>query len=222
MKLVPVVHQLLERVALVSHADDATSSAVVALTLAAIYWASAAVKAGVVSRRTGESIHVRSAIRAERVVLAIWAGDVAFWFLNPILLLSGVHVLVTPLWYRPALARLGAVLGAGAIAWSWLAWIQMGDSWRMATSERRLPLVTSGVFGRVRHPIYVAQATLVIAMTLMMPSPAMLAVSVVHVSCVYSKVVLEERHLLGVHGAAYRAYVDTVGRFFPRAKPPLG
>ena len=145
------------------------------------------------------------------------AVDVLVWFGGPILQLARVDSwIVRPLWRFPMLAWLGTTVATAALIVSWRAWLQMGDSWRMATTDRRLPLVTTGVFGRIRHPIYAMQACLMAGTALLVPSPLMVCLTLLHISALGAKTAIEERHLLAVYGSSYRDYMSRAGRFFPR------
>jgi len=92
----------------------------------------------------------------------------------------------------------------------------MGAHWRMDISDRQAPLITDGWFGRVRHPIYAFGILMMIATTLVLPTVAMVALMLIHVSWMNLKARNEELHLAKVHGDAYASYVARTGRFFPR------
>src|SRR5262249_29096328 len=146
----------------------------------------------------------KSVAPAERLVVIVWTGSVAMWCLQPLLFLAGFGGrLITPLWQNAGLFLAGTLLGLGALVVSVVAWTQMGDSGQILTSSRPVPLVTSGIFTCVRHPIYAAQASLLIATLLLQFSPFMVATAVIHICCVRSKAALEEKHLNTVYGEPY-------------------
>ncbi len=89
---------------------------------------------------------------------------------GPLLQLSGV---ITPLpvlqadWIQIAGIAL-AVLGIVLTVW---AQLDMGDSWRVGVDESEMtPLVHSGMFGRVRNPIYTAMLTFDLGIALLTPN----------------------------------------------------
>jgi protein-S-isoprenylcysteine O-methyltransferase Ste14 len=113
--------------------------------------------------------------------------------------------------------------GAGvALFWTGLlatlfAQYAMGDSWRIGVEESdRTELVTGGVFGVVRNPIYTGMIPAVIGIALMVPNAmAVAAVVTVVVGLEIQTRLVEEPHLLKVHGLAYAEYAARVGRFLP-------
>ena len=80
----------------------------------------------------------------------------------------------------------------------------------------RTPLIATGPFAYVRHPIYALSAVMMAATAAAVPSPLMLAAAAVHLALLLWESRREEKHLLRVHGNAYEAYRARVGRFVPR------
>jgi protein-S-isoprenylcysteine O-methyltransferase Ste14 len=96
-------------------------------------------------------------------------------------------------------------------------WDRMGRHWKMAvTPGEQQVLITDGPFARVRHPIYGYQILLMLASLVVVPTPPLLVLALVHLVLMTVKATNEERHLLGTHGADYATYVERTGRFFPR------
>ena len=85
--------------------------------------------------------------------------------------------------------------------------------------HKRTNLITTGWYGRIRHPIYALGLLLMLATVVVAPSPAMWLVAAVHLTLVLLKASGEERHLQQTHGQAYQDYCDRTGRFFPRLTP---
>jgi protein-S-isoprenylcysteine O-methyltransferase Ste14 len=93
----------------------------------------------------------------------------------------------------------------------------MGASWRIGVdASEKTALVSAGVFGRVRNPIYSGMLLALVGLLLVVPNVvsllALLATALgleVHVRKV------EEPYLLRVHGEGYRRYAGRVGRFVP-------
>jgi protein-S-isoprenylcysteine O-methyltransferase Ste14 len=127
----------------------------------------------------------------------------------------------------PAFARDGGVypalrwIAAGVVVACFVltlrCWHTMGRNWRMDISERNTTLVTSGLFARIRHPIYAFSIAMMLGTLVVLPTAAMLVVAVVHVTLMNVKARNEEAHLMRMHGDAYVRYVARTGRFIPRA-----
>lgn len=192
------------------------------LILASAYWLSATGKGLILRWRTGKSAHPWPKPRLERALIIVWVADIAVWIAQPVLILAGAKgPALRPLAEVPWADVAGAVLGAAMLALSWLAWGQMGDSWRLGTHPKdRTELVTTGLFARIRHPIYALQGWLLIGCVLMLPTPLSAGMAVVHLACILAKSSLEERHLLALHGEEYARYRRRVGAFWPRLLGP--
>jgi protein-S-isoprenylcysteine O-methyltransferase Ste14 len=109
-----------------------------------------------------------------------------------------------------ALALLGIVL----TVW---AQLDMGDSWRVGVdASETTALVHTGMFGRVRNPIYTAMLTFDFGMALLTPNFVTIAGLILAVIALELQVRrIEEPYLRDKHGAAYRGYTANVGRFVP-------
>jgi protein-S-isoprenylcysteine O-methyltransferase Ste14 len=94
-------------------------------------------------------------------------------------------------------------------------WARMGKDWSMAVVDRPGELITDGLFAHVRHPIYALSILLMLCSAVIVPTAPMLVIAIVHIVLMNLKARNEERHLLAVHGASYRSYLDRTGRFFP-------
>lgn len=108
-----------------------------------------------------------------------------------------------------------AVAGTAMTVW---AQLDMGDSWRIGVDEgETTTLVRSGLFGRVRNPIFTAMLLFGLGLALVTPNiVALIAFALLVVSIEVQVRLVEEPYLLRVHGQAYRDYIATVGRFVPR------
>jgi hypothetical protein len=93
----------------------------------------------------------------------------------------------------------------------------MGDSWRIGVdSEETTQLVRVRVFGLVRNPIYCAMLIFEFGITLLatnLVTTAGFFLALVSLELQVRRV--EEPHLLTKHGAPYRDYTSSVGRFIP-------
>jgi protein-S-isoprenylcysteine O-methyltransferase Ste14 len=93
----------------------------------------------------------------------------------------------------------------------------MGTSWRIGVAAgERTTLVTGGVFGIVRNPIFTAMITATAGITAMTPSWAQLLTLAAVIAGIELQVrVVEEPYLRTAHGAAYDNYTRRTGRFLP-------
>jgi protein-S-isoprenylcysteine O-methyltransferase Ste14 len=118
---------------------------------------------------------------------------------------------------RPWLNRTGLLLALLGVVVTIVAQLQMRDSWRVGVDGREAtPLVTAGLFGMVRNPIYSAMLIAMAGLLLLVPnalSAAAFGLLIVGLEIQVRRV--EEPHLIRVHDGAYLAYARTVGRFMP-------
>jgi protein-S-isoprenylcysteine O-methyltransferase Ste14 len=107
-----------------------------------------------------------------------------------------------------------AVLGIVLTVW---AQLDMGDSWRVGVdASETTALVHTGMFGRVRNPIYTAMLTCNVGIALLTPNFVTIAGLILAVTSLELQVRrVEEPYLQEKHGAAYRDYTASVGRFVP-------
>ena len=107
-----------------------------------------------------------------------------------------------------------AVLGIVLTVW---AQLDMGDSWRVGVdASETTALVHTGMFGRVRNPIYTAMLTFDFGIALVAPNFVTFAGLILAVAALELQVRrVEEPYLRDQHGAAYRDYTASVGRFVP-------
>jgi protein-S-isoprenylcysteine O-methyltransferase Ste14 len=126
--------------------------------------------------------------------------------IQPIRILTAVWIQVTGIAV--------AVIGIAATVY---AQLEMGDSWRIGVDEQETTtLVHTGVFGRVRNPIYTAMFAFDLGIALVTPNLVACAGFILLVATIQLQVRrVEEPHLLRTHGDTYRAYTARVGRFIP-------
>ncbi|WP_231985474.1 isoprenylcysteine carboxylmethyltransferase family protein [Mycobacterium sp. E796] len=111
----------------------------------------------------------------------------------------------------------GIVVATAGIAATVYAQLEMGDSWRIGVDPTETTtLVHTGVFGRIRNPIYSAMFTFGLGIALVTPNVVAFAGLFLLVATIELQVRrVEEPYLLRTHGDAYRAYAAGVGRFVP-------
>jgi protein-S-isoprenylcysteine O-methyltransferase Ste14 len=126
--------------------------------------------------------------------------------IEPLSMLSAVWIQVT-----------GIVVAEAGIAGTVYAQLAMGDAWRIGVDQQETTtLVHTGVFGRVRNPIYTAMFTFGLGIALLTPNLVAFAGFVLLVATIELQVRrVEEPYLLRTHGDAYRDYTASVGRFIP-------
>jgi protein-S-isoprenylcysteine O-methyltransferase Ste14 len=153
---------------------------------------------------------------------AEWFGGVGFplsliiAFTAPVLQLAGV---VGPL---PSLRATGIQVAGIPIALAGIigttcAQMAMGKSWRIGVDDSETTaLVRTGVFGLIRNPIYVGMFMFGLGTMLITPNAVAIFAYALAVVVIQLQVrLVEEPYLQKVHGASYREYASTVGRFVP-------
>lgn len=119
-----------------------------------------------------------------------------------------------PLFERAAMRLLGVVLLVVSTTWVAIAQAQMGASWRIGIDRQRpTALVTHGLFGLSRNPIFLGMQVALFGYFLCVPTVLMLSVLLVGHVLINVQVRLEESHLANGHGASYVAYKAHVRRW---------
>ena len=152
----------------------------------------------------------------------VWIPLVAAWMALPYLAATRTD---GP-WAVPAIARAEPAL----LTLRWIAafgrvacliatircWSKMGRQWKMSvTPGEQTVLITDGPFERVRHPIYGYSILLMLCSLVVVATPPMLVIAILHVTLMILKARNEEQHLHRQHGEAYARYIARTGRFFP-------
>lgn len=121
----------------------------------------------------------------------------------------------------PALTWFGAPLLAGALWLFWRSHADLGVNWSVTLElDRDHALVTRGVYGRIRHPMYASFFAMALAQALLLDNwiagwGALLAVGLLY----RIRTPREEQMMLESFGDAYRAYMQRTGGIVPRAIP---
>ena len=119
-------------------------------------------------------------------------------------------------WEAPhGVALAGLWLCAAGVLVIAIAQRQMGQSFRIGIDDAKTPLVSRGLFRLVRNPIYSGLLALLLGVMLVIPCTASILLGSAAAAAIAIHTRLEERHLLALHGDAYRAYAAGVGRFIP-------
>jgi protein-S-isoprenylcysteine O-methyltransferase Ste14 len=134
---------------------------------------------------------------------------------------AGIVDLVQPIAVmdKAWLNRAGLLLACLGFVVTIVAQLQMRDSWRVGVDRRETtPLVTEGLFGMVRNPIYSGGLLAAAGFLLMVPNVlAAVAFAILLVGLQIQVRRVEEPYLTRVHRETYLAYARTVGRFIPGA-----
>ncbi len=120
------------------------------------------------------------------------------------------------IWRLPAwVATAGwALCGVGFLL-TVVAQAQMGASWRIGIDEQPTGLVTRGLFSGMRNPIFTGMLLVLAGVVFVTPCAWTVMAWVDGLLLISLQARLEERHLLKLHGDAYRGYASRVGRFVP-------
>jgi protein-S-isoprenylcysteine O-methyltransferase Ste14 len=119
---------------------------------------------------------------------------------------------------RSAMRVLGLAGMAAAVAGVLRAQLDLGASWRIGVkTDEETALVTTGLFGPVRNPIFSFMALFGVANAVAVPNRATITGAAALVGGIEMQVrLVEEPYLRSVHGAAYDEYMRAAGRFAPR------
>jgi protein-S-isoprenylcysteine O-methyltransferase Ste14 len=187
-----------------------------------IYWACVGAMMVRLRRRTRKLSGIVPSQRVEQVMWLVWVPLVVAWMVLPYLAATRAH---SP-WMLPPFAReapmialrwAAVAVGVAALALSIDCWLRMGSNWRMAvTPDQQTSLVTSGLYSRVRHPIYALSILLMLCTVIVAPTVPVASVAAIHVALMVAKARNEERFLTERHGESYRRYARRTGRFVPR------
>ena len=114
---------------------------------------------------------------------------------------------------------LGLVLIALGTALALASIFLMGRAWRIGIDpENRSELAEDGPYRWIRHPIYSDMLLVALGNALVVPHPAVAAITLVTGLGVAFQAYREERHLLRTFGERYARYTARTGRFAPRLR----
>ncbi len=151
---------------------------------------------------------------AARVAGLSFAAALVAGLVSPALVLVGV---LPVLRLGPAAAWIGLVLALAGFGLAVLAQQTMGRSWRIGVDPaERTDLITHGIFGYVRNPIFTAMIAAQAGTTLLAPTwLAVLGLALLVAGVELQVRRIEEPYLLAAHGPGYADYSARTGRFLP-------
>jgi protein-S-isoprenylcysteine O-methyltransferase Ste14 len=112
----------------------------------------------------------------------------------------------------------GVAFLAGALFVFWRAHADLGANWSPSLEIReKHELITRGIYGVIRHPMYASQWLWVIAQALLLQNWLAGCIDlVVFVPFYFLRVRAEERMMLDSFGDQYRDYMSKVGGVIPK------
>jgi protein-S-isoprenylcysteine O-methyltransferase Ste14 len=113
---------------------------------------------------------------------------------------------------------LGVVILAAALLIFWRAHVDLGLNWSPSLEIReKHELITRGIYGIIRHPMYASQWLWVIAQPLLLQNwVAGWLNLLVFIPFYLLRVKAEEKLMIDQFGDQYRAYMDKVGAVIPK------
>lgn len=170
--------------------------------------------------RTSEKAHKQVAGAEPVILLAMWLGIIILpfiWGATPWLDFANYNL--SPAAINPA-GELGLVFMALALGLMWRAHQDLGSNWSPTLELRRdHQLVTQGIYGLIRHPMYTSHLAWCIAQMLMVHNWIAGPFSLVTFLLIYFlRIPAEEKMMLEHFGDAYRTYCQRTGRIIPRLR----
>lgn len=129
---------------------------------------------------------------------------------------SEAYQYLTPVRWREqsVLVLIGSGLLLASLVWTLIAQAQMGNSWRIGIDAgAKTQLVTHGVFGISRNPIFLGMRLTLLGFFLILPNAVTLTTLVLDNALMQIQVRLEEEYLSGIHGGDYRRYCQQTRRW---------
>jgi protein-S-isoprenylcysteine O-methyltransferase Ste14 len=120
---------------------------------------------------------------------------------------------------HPLSLAAGSLVLLGALVLFWRSHADLGTNWSLWMEVRESHyLVTTGVYARVRHPMYASLFLICLAQGLLIANWVAGPAGLLSFLAVYSmRVGAEERLMLDRFGETYRTYMRSTGRVWPRS-----
>jgi len=138
-------------------------------------------------------------------------------FLVPLLYVTTGEPAFADYQFRPVQAWLGVAVLAGALALFLFTHKQLGRNWSVTLETREShQLVTDGLYGHVRHPMYSSFFLLGIAQALLIENWFAGPIGIVTIGLLFlGRVNREEQLMIDTFGDDYRAYMKSTARVVP-------
>jgi protein-S-isoprenylcysteine O-methyltransferase Ste14 len=153
----------------------------------------------------------RLSVVVRKAVFPLWIGSLAIFAAFPSWL--SWASLSFPPWLR------WFEVCSAAVCLPFLVWVQhsLGKHWstQLRLRENHM-LVTSGLYRRVRHPMYTVLFVLRLAIALATANMIILLIEGAQFAVYYARIGKEEQMMLRKFGEEYRVYMMRTGRFLPR------
>ncbi len=173
------------------------------------------IRAPINQKRRQEKMRERRVTRQEKILFALLSLG---GFVIPIVY-AATNWLDFANYKLPAWAGwLGALLAAGALFVFWRAHADLGLNWSPSLEIReKHELITRGIYGVIRHPMYASQWLLVIGQPLLLQNwiAGFLGV-LTFIPLYFLRVGPEEQMMLEQFGDRYRTYMQKVGTILPK------
>jgi protein-S-isoprenylcysteine O-methyltransferase Ste14 len=190
---------------------------IVGLILAA-YWFRVTRMAIKMRRKTGRAANFIPTEPLGKILRIIWQPVVWAWIALPLAAAfkAPSHSPDHPLFHSIIVQWIGVAIATFAYIATRVCWKRMGKSWRMGIDpNEKTVLIFTGAYAYVRHPIYALSILLMIATVMILPTPIMIGVAVIHILLLQWEARREERNLSRIHGNQYDQYRLNVRGFIP-------
>lgn len=130
-------------------------------------------------------------------------------------LLPAVDEYLTPIsWLEIDLLRyVGYALLLASLVWVVTAQFQMADSWRIGIDSSKTQLVSTGLFGVSRNPIFLGMVGTLLGLLLVLPNALTLTIFALDFALMQIQVRLEEEFLRRSQEGEYEEYANRVRRW---------
>ena len=173
--------------------------------------------------KTGQRGAIKPRRHADRWLMRGWAIVIICWNAFPVVALRKDEPPWGPFAAAFEMPLLAVRWGSGAVVLFCLlatgyCWYSMGRSWSVAIvmEDEDQPLVTTGLYRVVRHPIYALSAMMAFMTALVCASFPMAIIAGIHIVLLNIKARREEQALISVFNEQYRDYMKQTSRFIPR------